>query len=222
MIETVLGTVRVQVSGSGDAMVFWPSLLMTGDMWAAQAEFFGTDHQVILVDPPGFGESQKLTATFTFEECARCIVDILDGLGLQRTHFVGNSWGGMIGGTFAATHPGRIGRAVLMNCTASPAGRRQKFEYGFLLRMAGLLGGIRPPLTRSVLKAFLGPTTFTTRPDVVAYVRDCVQRFDLRSGGWAVHSVVPRRPDQRALLATVKTPVLVVAGVEDATFSVEE
>jgi 3-oxoadipate enol-lactonase len=221
-VETLLGSVRVQVGGSGDAMLFWPSLLMTGDMWAAQADHFGTGHQVILVDPPGFGESQKLTKTFTFEECARCIADILDGLGVKRAHFIGNSWGGMIGGTFAATYPDRVGSTVLLNGTASAAGIWQKLEYGFMLRMAGLLGGIRPPLTRSVLKGFLGPTTFRTRPDVVAFVRDSVQRFDLRSGGWAVHSVVPRRPDQRALLATVKTPVLVVAGVEDATFSVEE
>jgi 3-oxoadipate enol-lactonase len=92
LIDTVLGSVRVQVRGSGEAMMFWPSLLMTGDMWAGQADHFGTDHRVILVDPPGFGESQKLTAPFTFEDCARCIVDILDGLGVQRTHFVGNSW----------------------------------------------------------------------------------------------------------------------------------
>jgi len=222
LIETVLGTVRVQVSGSGEAIMFWPSLLMTGDMWAAQAEHFGASHQVILVDPPGFGESQKLTATFTFDECARCIVDILDGLEVERTHFVGNSWGGMIGGTFAATYPDRIGSAVLMNCTASPAGTQQKIEYGFLLRVAGLLGGIRPPLTRSVLKAFLGPTTFRTRPDVVSFVRESVQRVDIRSGAWAVRSVVPRRPDQRALMSKVRTPVLVVAGVEDATFPVPE
>jgi 3-oxoadipate enol-lactonase len=221
-VDTVLGRVHVRISGAGEAMMFWPSLLMTGDMWAAQADHFGTDHQVILVDPPGFGESQKLTAPFTFNDCARCIVDILDGLGVQRTHFIGNSWGGMIGGTFAATHPDRIGSAVLMNCTASPAGTRQKIEYGFLLRMAGLMGGIRPPLTRSVLKAFLGPTTFSARHDVVAFVRDSVQRVDVRSGGWAVRSVVPGRPDQLALLRRVRTPVLVVAGVEDATFPLPE
>jgi 3-oxoadipate enol-lactonase len=217
-LDTALGRVRVRVRGSGEAMLFWPSLLMTGDMWSAQADRFGDRRRVILVDPPGHGESEKLTRPFSFDDCARCIADILDGLDVDRAHIVGNSWGGMIGGTFAATYPDRIGRAVLMNCTASAAGRRQRFEYGFLLRMATLLGGIRPPLTRSVLKAFLGPTTFTTRPDVVAYVRDTVQRVDVRSAGWAVRSVVPERPDQRGALAGIRTPVLVVAGAEDATF----
>jgi 3-oxoadipate enol-lactonase len=217
-IATTLGEVRVRTAGSGDAILFWPSLLMTGDMWAAQAAAFRDRHRVVLIDPPGHGGSAKLTATFTFEQCAQCVVDILDGLGIDRAHFVGNSWGGMIGGTFAATHPDRILGAVLMNCTASPAGVRQKLEYGALLRMAGWLGGIRPPLTRSVLKAFLGPTTFRTRPDVVDVVRATVQADDVRSCSWAVRSVVPRRPDQRALLARVRTPVLVVAGVEDATF----
>jgi 3-oxoadipate enol-lactonase len=221
-VDTALGHIRVQTCGNGEAMMFWPSLLMTGDMWAGQAEHFGADRRVILVDPPGHGGSQKLTAPFSFADCVQCIVDILDGLGVRRTHFVGNSWGGMIGGPFAAAHPDRIGSAVLMNCTASPAATRQKIEYFFQLQTSRVLGAIRPPLTRSVLKAFLGPTTFATRPDVVAYVRDTVQMVDVGSAAWAVKSIVPRRPDLRPQLATVTTPVLVVAGAEDATFPLSE
>jgi 3-oxoadipate enol-lactonase len=217
-VDTALGRLRVRSHGSGEAIVFWPSLLMTGDMWTAQAEHFGANRRAILIDPPSHGGSERLTAPFTFAQCAQSIVDVLDGLGVPKADFVGNSWGGMIGGTFAAHHPDRIGKAVLMNCTASAAGMWQKFEYGALLRMATLFGGIRPPLTRSVLKAFLGPTTFRTRPDVVEFVRDTVQSVDVRSAAWAVRSVVPDRPDQRPLLAGVTTPVLVVAGVEDATF----
>jgi 3-oxoadipate enol-lactonase len=217
-VETVLGRLRVRTAGAGEPIVFWPSLLMTGEMWRAQAEHFGSEHRVILVDSPGHGESQSLTGFFTFDECAKAIVDILDGLGETRAHFVGNSWGGMIGGTFAARFPDRVGKAVLMNCTASAAGTWQKLEYGALLQTARLIGGIRPPLTRSVLNAFLGPTSFRTRPDVVEFVRRTVQSVDVASSAWAVRSVVPRRPDQRALLGSVATPVLVVAGAEDATF----
>ncbi len=121
--------------------MFWPSLLMTGDMWSAAATYFSPHRQVILVDPPGHGGSEKLTAPFTFDQCAAVVVDILDSLGLPRTHFVGNSWGGMIGGTFAAMYPDRVGHAVLMNCTASMAGRRQKVEFGLLLRTANSWAG---------------------------------------------------------------------------------
>lgn len=221
-VTTRLGRLRVQTAGTGETILFWPSLLMTGDMWAGQAEAFEGEHQVVLVDPPGHGGSEKLSGPFTFDECAQTVADVLDGLGIERAHFVGNSWGGMIGGTFAARHPDRIGRAVLMNCTASPAGRRQRVEYGLLLRTAKLLGGIRGPLTGQVLKAFLGPTTFRDRPDVVRFVRDAARAVDLDSSAWAVTSVVPQRPDQRALLSDVRTPVLVVAGAEDATFPVAE
>lgn len=221
-IQTSLGSIRVQISGSGPAMLFWPSLLMTGDMWAGQAGHFADRHQVILVDPPGHGGSAPLTSEFTFVQCAQVVADILDALGIDKVHLVGNSWGGMIGGTFAALHPSRIHSAVLMNCTGSPSGSRQKLEYGALLVAARLIGGLRPPLTKSALKAFLGPTTFRTRPEVVADVRRSVQSVDISSGAYAVRSVVPRRPDQLALFETISAPVLVVAGAEDATFPVLE
>src|SRR6202142_4281160 len=180
-VDTALGRVRVQVGGSGSPIVFWPSLLMTGDMWHGVADNLVARRQGILVGPAGQGGSQPLTQMFPFVECARCVVDILDGLGIDRAHFVGNSWGGMIGATFAATYPERIGGAVLMNCTAGRAILRQKLEFAVLLRVAKWTGGIGSLLNRSVLKAFLGPTTMRERPDVVAHVSDTVKSVDIAS-----------------------------------------
>ena len=217
-VDTVLGRIRLQTGGSGSPIVFWPSLLMTGDMWHGVAETLIARRQVVLVDPPGQGGSQALSDFFSFDDCARCVADILDGLGLEKAHFVGNSWGGMIGATFAATYPERVGSAVLMNCTAGRAGLRQKVEFALLLRVAKWTGGIGPLLNRSVLKAFLGPTTMRERPDVVAQVSSTVKSVNIESASWAVRSVVTRRPDQRALLSRINTPVLVVGGAEDATF----
>jgi len=221
-VDTVLGRIRLQVGGSGSPIVFWPSLLMTGDMWHGVAGDLIARRQVVLVDPPGQGGSQPLTELFSFDECARCVVDILDGLGIDKAHFVGNSWGGMIGGTFVATYPERTGGAVLMNCTAGRASVRQKVQFAILLALAKWTGGMGPLLNRPVLKAFLGPTTFRQRPEVVEHVLAALKAVDVASVSWAVKSVVPRRPDQRALLGTIKTPVLVVGGAEDVTFPPRE
>ncbi|MFF0264718.1 alpha/beta fold hydrolase [Kribbella sp. NPDC004536] len=221
-VETVLGRIRLRVVGSGPAMLFWPSLLMDGTLWSAQAAHFKDRFQVVLVDPPGHGGSDLLTQPFTFEQCAEVILQIADSLQAGTVHVIGNSWGGMIGGTFAALHPDRIGIAVLMNATASPAGRRQRFEYGLLTRSAQLLGGIRGPLKGPVRDAFLGPTAKRERPEVVATVNELAAKVNIRSGMHAVTSVVPNRPDQRALFGKIRTPVLVVAGAEDKTFPVAE
>jgi len=221
-VDTVLGRIRLRVGGSGPAMLFWPSLLMDGMLWAGQVDHFAARFRVVLVDPPGHGASSPLTKPFTFDQCAAVIVEILDALGLERTHLIGNSWGGMIGGTFAALYPDRVGISVLMNATASPAGLRHRLEYPLLARSAQLLRGIRGPLVKPVIDAFLGPTARRTKPEVVAAVNDSVRRVAIDSGRHAVLSVVPHRPDQRELFGRIRTPVLVVAGIEDATFPVAE
>ncbi|MFI6833035.1 alpha/beta fold hydrolase [Kribbella sp. NPDC050241] len=221
-VETVLGRIRLRVGGEGPAMLFWPSLLMDGTLWSGQAAHFIDRFQVILVDPPGHGGSSALTGPFSFEQCAEVIRAIVDELGVGQVHVIGNSWGGMIGGTFAALHPDRTGIAVLMNATASPAGIRQRFEYGVLTRMARAFGGIKGPLAGPVINAFLGPTAQREKPDVVATVNELARRVDITSARHAVTSVVPRRPDQRELFGLIRTPVLVVAGAEDATFPVLE
>lgn len=221
-IPTCLGRLRVRSCGRGVPMLFWSSLLMSGRMWSAQAEHFSENYRVILVDPPGHGDSQPLTKNFSFEECARCIVEVLDALGIDRTHYVGNSWGGMIGATFLASYPERASAAVLMNCTASPAGLRHRIEFPMLAKVIRLLGGIRGPLVGPVIRAFIGPTSERERPEVIAQIRQALKYCDIDSIAWAVNSVVPERPDQLALMKDIRTPVLVVAGEEDRTFAVAE
>lgn len=221
-VSTCLGVLRVRSVGQGQPIVFWSSLLMSSRMWSAQAQVFSANYRVILIDPPGHGDSQDLTQGFDFAQCAQCVVEVLDALGIRRAHFVGNSWGGMIGGTFAALYPERVGAAVLMNCTASAAGLRHKLEFPVLAAISKLLGGMHGPLMGPVIRAFAGPTSQRQRPEVIASIRETVGQCRVNSVAWAVSSVVPKRPDQRTLLGRIRTPVLVVAGEEDQTFAVAE
>ncbi|WP_078290071.1 alpha/beta fold hydrolase [Mycobacterium sp. D16R24] len=221
-IQSCLGGLHVRVGGQGPAILFWSSLLMTGSMWADQAEYFADRYTVIVVDPPGHGDSQALHRMFRFEDCARAVEQILDTLGIERTHVVGNSWGGMIGGTFAALYPHRVGASVLMNATASRANLRQTVEFRLLTEIVRLLGRFREPLTTRAVKAFVGPTIMRERPQVEQTIRAELRELNVDSVYWAVNSVVPARPDQRELLGSITAPILVVAGREDPTFPVVE
>lgn len=223
LIVTRLGKLRVRVTrGDGDPILMWPSLLMDHSLWDAQVAHFAPRHTTIAVDPPGHGQSSRLASTFTLEDCATCVVEILDDLGFERAHFLGNSWGAMTGATFAARHPDRVLCGILMNGTASPASTRQKIEYTILVSVARVLRGLRPPLTRAVVDGFLGPTSLRTRPEVVARVLELARKNDVVSAARAVRSVVSLRPDQREILGAIRTPTLVIAGREDATFPLAE
>jgi 4,5:9,10-diseco-3-hydroxy-5,9,17-trioxoandrosta-1(10),2-diene-4-oate hydrolase len=76
---------------------------------------FAGRFRTIVVDQPGFGRSDKPPVSgnyFTFS--AEALARLLDELGIDRVHLVGNSLGGGTAVRFALRYPGRAGRLVLM------------------------------------------------------------------------------------------------------------
>jgi 4,5:9,10-diseco-3-hydroxy-5,9,17-trioxoandrosta-1(10),2-diene-4-oate hydrolase len=75
-----------------------------------------TEHfRTLVVDQPGYGKSDKPPVEgnyFTF--AAAALKDLLDELGIQTAHLVGNSLGGGTAVRFALENPERAGRLVLM------------------------------------------------------------------------------------------------------------
>ena len=72
-------------------------------------------YRTIAVDQPGFGRSDKRTEhPQYFRYSADAVVGLMDALGIERAHFVGNSLGGGAAVRLALNHPKRAGRLVLM------------------------------------------------------------------------------------------------------------
>jgi 4,5:9,10-diseco-3-hydroxy-5,9,17-trioxoandrosta-1(10),2-diene-4-oate hydrolase len=76
---------------------------------------FGERFRTLAVDQPGYGRSStgEMTGHF-FTHAADLLAALLDELGIERVHLVGNSLGGGTAVRFALRHPGRAGRLVLM------------------------------------------------------------------------------------------------------------
>jgi len=76
---------------------------------------FAAEFRTLMLDQPGFGESDKPAVEgnyFTF--AARALASLLDHLGIDKVHLVGNSLGGGTAVRFALNHPDRAAKLVLM------------------------------------------------------------------------------------------------------------
>jgi 4,5:9,10-diseco-3-hydroxy-5,9,17-trioxoandrosta-1(10),2-diene-4-oate hydrolase len=71
--------------------------------------------RTILVDQPGFGSSDKPAVQGNYYRfSAEYVVALLDELGIDKVHLLGNSLGGGTAMRLALSHPDRVGRLVLM------------------------------------------------------------------------------------------------------------
>ncbi|WP_309649148.1 4,5:9,10-diseco-3-hydroxy-5,9,17-trioxoandrosta-1(10),2-diene-4-oate hydrolase [Nocardioides sp.] len=76
---------------------------------------FAASFRTLLVDQPGFGASDKPPVVGNFyRHAADHVVKLLDELGIDKVHLLGNSLGGGTAMRLALTYPDRVGRLVLM------------------------------------------------------------------------------------------------------------
>jgi pimeloyl-ACP methyl ester carboxylesterase len=116
-------TLHYHEAGEGEALV----LLHGGGPGASAWSNFkqniaplSKSYRVILLDQPGYGRSAKVIPEDEARShmAARLLVGLLDHLGIERAHLVGNSFGGRTAMNVALKWPGRVDRLVLMG----PAG----------------------------------------------------------------------------------------------------
>ena len=85
--------------------------------WFKQIKEFNKHFNVLLLDLRGHGDSEgSLTLgniTYTFEIIARDILDLIDFLGIKKTHFVAISLGAIIVRQLAEKYPERVESMVL-------------------------------------------------------------------------------------------------------------
>jgi 4,5:9,10-diseco-3-hydroxy-5,9,17-trioxoandrosta-1(10),2-diene-4-oate hydrolase len=76
---------------------------------------FATEFRTLLVDQPGFGASDKPPVVGNYYRfSADAVVALLDQLGIEKVHLLGNSLGGGTAMRLALSYPDRVGRLVLM------------------------------------------------------------------------------------------------------------
>ncbi len=218
-ILDVLGArLHVRDTGSRDAPAVvllhgFGSSLQTWDAWAAALE---RDHRVIRYDLPGFGLTGADPAgEYTDERSIAILLGLLDRLGVVRASIVGNSMGGRIAWRFAAAHPERLNKLVLISPDgfASPGA-----AYGVAPNVPLMMRALPYVMPSFMLRASLTPAyadpKVMTEPLFDRY-RDMMRAPGVRQ------AIVDRMGQQMLvdpvpLLKTIAAPTLLIWGEKDA------
>ena len=222
MVQVGPWRLHVRDSGPKDA----PAVLMLHGFgaslhtWDDWAQSLSADHRVIRLDLPGHGLSEPDPAgDYTDARSLQLVIALMDQLGVARASIVGHSIGGRIAWRFAANHPQRTDKLVLVapDGFASPG-----FEYGKAAEVPAVLGLMRYVMPKPVLRMNLAPAY----ANPAALTDDITTRYHdlmLAPGGRTAMLMRLQQTvltDPRPMLAGITAPTLLVWGEADAMIPV--
>ena len=193
---------------------------------AAHAHWFDTvatafqdRFHVVALDQRGHGESQwPEPPSYRTEDFARDVVGVMDALGWSQMALLGHSMGGHNAMCFAAWHPARVSRLVIVD--SRPAIPEEEL-------LAMLQRGPRPLRRHESLDAAVGrfrliPPESTADPQLLAHLARA--GISERDGTWAYRFDPAcdgtRRPvDAWPLLPKIECPTLIVRGEKSTILS---
>jgi len=148
---------RLSLVEAGDG----PPVLAVHGLGATKGSFLPTvvglssRFRTIAVDLPGFGDSSKpIAAAYDASFFAAACIELLDALGLERVHLIGNSLGGRVALEIALRHPDRVGRLALL---APALAWRRPRPWAPLLRLTRPELGLVQLAPRGVVEAVVRP-----------------------------------------------------------------
>jgi 3-oxoadipate enol-lactonase len=189
-------------------VVFAHSLGIDHGQWDPQVPALLERFQVLRYDLRGHGASDGPPGEYAMAELAGEALALAGALGVERFAFCGLSLGGMIGQWLGAHAGGRLTRLVLANTSPKLADPSRMEE-----RRRAVLGAGMAAVADAVMSRFFTPETLAGGSPAAATVRHTLLSTD--PIGYAGCCAAVRDMDHAALLASIRTPTLVIGGSRD-------
>ncbi|WP_433929936.1 3-oxoadipate enol-lactonase [Sorangium cellulosum] len=211
MIDVAGAKLHHRLDGPADAPVVMlaNSLGTALGMWDSQVPALTRHFRVLRYDMRGHGASSVPDEPFDIERLGRDAVALLDALELPRVHFCGLSLGGVVGMWLGAHAPDRLHKLVLCN-TAATLGPRSLWNA----RIKAVARGGMAAIAGAVLDRWFSAGFSQRDPAAVARLRQML--LTTRPEGYIRACAAVRDADQRANVAEVRAPTLVITGARDS------
>ncbi|MDP6389605.1 MAG: alpha/beta fold hydrolase [Alphaproteobacteria bacterium] len=180
--------------------------------WRPQVAAFRDHHRVLSFDFRGHGESGLGAADYRMEDLAADVVGLLDANGIERTHYVGASLGGMVGFALALGHADRLASLTLMATQGVMPDSGKQFirDNVKAMQAAGEVIGDR---ARVMTERYFAPEFKAENPAEFERLQGIVAGHSVAGFAKSSAAIVAMDFDDR--LEEIHVPTLVVAGEFD-------
>ena len=207
-LELAGGRVHLLRGGAGEPVLFLHAAGGAAAWLPFHAQLAGAGFEVIAPDHPGFGQSGDFPEVEAIDDLVYHYLDVLDGLGLDRPHVVGASFGGWIAAEVAVHSPHLIGSLTLLSAAGLRLPEHPVADV-FLMPPAKLAAALfhDPPLVPPPSASSPGAA-----PDLDAIIAAYREATSLARFSWAPYLSDPKLERR---LGRITAPTLVVAPSDD-------
>lgn len=120
MPKAKIGEIQIYYEeyGEGPPLIMILGLGQDTATWEFQITEFSKQFRLIVLDNRDSGKSSRCSETYTTETMARDTLGLMDYLGIERSHLLGTSMGGMIAQHVALMAPERVISLILASTTS--------------------------------------------------------------------------------------------------------
>lgn len=198
------------IEGDGPWLTLSHSLASNLSMWNPQLPLLSKHFKVLRFDTRGHGNSSAPLDPYTLEDLAQDVYALFRSLGIDRTHWLGLSMGGMIGQTLILKYPQLFESLVLADTTSKrPENARQM--WGERIAQAKTEG--MSAMVDSTLKRWFAEEFRKNNPVIIKEIAEGIASTSVNGFCGCCEAISHINTFDR--LAEITCPTLIMVGEHD-------
>lgn len=201
--------VVVMLHGSGPGASGWSNYHRN-----VQA-FVDAGYRVLLVDSPGFNKSLPIVTKSRDGAYSQAIKGVMDKLGIDKAHFVGNSMGAATAMRMAVDYPQYVDKLIMMGGGSVGPSTAMPMPTEGLKRLQGVYRNPTIESLRLMLDIFVYDPSTLTEDLIQGRFDNMMRRPEHLTNFLESLKISAGRSNYSHLLSTLKLPTLIIWGRDD-------
>ena len=213
--------VYYELHGHGTPLVLIAGYTCDHTFWDAMIDELAQMFQILIFDNRGAGQTKDMGASFTLETMVDDTMTLIQQLGIQRPHILGQSMGGVIAQLMAKKYADKINKLIILN-SASQINRRTIKALESLLNLRK--ESISFDLLIETAMPWFFSSNYLAKPENITLFKEMLKNNPYLQSlqDQERQFMALLQFDSQSWLQEIKTPTLAIAATEDIVCLPEE